>query len=242
MKLIAYPAGGVPGEIRPANRSRVWMDASDQHFAYRCLPLTMANTHGWEILCPSSFRAWWDGGTTNEAIRIEGEGAISHFGTGVLTFHTGYLFRTEPGVNLWVTGPVNSPKDGIAPLTGIIETDWAPYSFTMNWIFTRPGEWVEFQKGEPFCFFYPLARGTVEEVEPEIRELSENSDTKNLHEEWVRSRTVFVQALNLVGSEANQKKWQKNYTQGLNVSGDGAIEGHQTKLHIKEFVDKRGIR
>ena len=38
-----------------------------------------------------------------------------------------------------VQGPINRPKDGIAALPGIIETDWSPYSFTMNWMFTRPG-------------------------------------------------------------------------------------------------------
>ena len=46
-----------------------------------------------------------------EAIRIKVAGPqhlapISHFGSGVLTFHVNALFRTEPGINLWVTGPV----------------------------------------------------------------------------------------------------------------------------------------
>jgi hypothetical protein len=62
-----------------------------------------------------------------------------HFGCGVLTFRVSYLFRTPPGVNLWVKGPPNQPQDGIAPLEGIIETDWSPSTFTMNWKFTRPG-------------------------------------------------------------------------------------------------------
>jgi hypothetical protein len=42
---------------------------------------------------------------------------------------------------------LNSPKDGIAPLTGVIETDWLPYPFTMNWQMTRPGS-VRFDKDE----------------------------------------------------------------------------------------------
>ena len=62
---------------------------------------------------------------------------LSAFGEGVLTFHINGLFRTPPGWNLWVGGSPNSPKDGIYPLTGVIETDWSPYTFTMNWRFTR---------------------------------------------------------------------------------------------------------
>ena len=69
----------------------------------------------------------------------------------MLTFHPGYLFRTPPGWSMWAMGPPNHIKDGIQPLAGLVETDWLPFPFTMNWIFTRPGT-VRFEKGEPFCF------------------------------------------------------------------------------------------
>jgi Family of unknown function (DUF6065) len=94
--------------------------------------------------------------------------AVSHFGHGILTFHIPCLFRTEPGIDLLVQGPVNRPKDAIAPLSGIVETDWAPYTFTMNWQFTRPGIAVRFEKGEPFCHVWPLQRGALQTVEPEV--------------------------------------------------------------------------
>ena len=51
------------------------------------------------------------------------------------------------GWNTFVTGPMNGIKDGIAPLSGVIETDWSPYSFTMNWRFTRPGKCPECRGG-----------------------------------------------------------------------------------------------
>ena len=66
------------------------------------------------------------------------------------------LFRTEPGYDLMVQGPDQPAQGWIAPLTGIIETDWAPYTFTMNWMFTRPGQVVRFEAGEPFCHFFPV--------------------------------------------------------------------------------------
>ena len=76
----------------------------------------------------------------------------SHFSHGVLTFHPGYLFRTPPGWSMWAMGPPNHVKDGIQPLVGLVETDWLPFPFTMNWIFTRPGQGALRSKGEPFCF------------------------------------------------------------------------------------------
>ena len=73
---------------------------------------------------------------------------MSIFGQGVLPFHIQGLFRTPPQWNLWVGGSPNRFKDAIQPLTGIIETDWSPYTFTMNWRFTRPGQWISFEEGQ----------------------------------------------------------------------------------------------
>jgi hypothetical protein len=38
-----------------------------------------------------------------------------------VTFHTDYFFQTEDEWDLLATGPFNSPKQDIYPLTGIIE-------------------------------------------------------------------------------------------------------------------------
>ena len=124
MKLICYPVttGGV--DLRPAPRERDWMDTSPDGFAYRCLPLVIANGHGWEILSQARHEVVWSGGVGAEDVEVttHGDGAqraMSHFGSGVVTFDVGCVFRTEPAVDLWVTGPVNAPKDGIAPLSGV---------------------------------------------------------------------------------------------------------------------------
>jgi hypothetical protein len=240
VKLICYPTSGEPPKIRPAMTERGWMDATPQSFAYRCLPLTIANTHGWEILTPCTFAAVWSGGKELEAIRIKTAGPahlapISHFGSGVLTFHVTALFRTEPGINLWVTGPVNRPKDGIAPLSGVIETDWAPYTFTMNWLFTRPGQSVRFQEGEPFCFFFPLMRDMVESVEPEIRDLASDPDVASEHRAWSEGRAGFNRDLETPGSAASAAKWEKAYYRGLRPDGTDGSDDHRIKLRLRPF-------
>ena len=80
----------------------------------------------------------WNGGLGADALKVEFfekpkvAHAASHFGSGILTVTVGYLFRTPPGYNLYIRGPANLPKDGIAPLEGIVETDWSEATFTMN--------------------------------------------------------------------------------------------------------------
>src|SRR5438552_14789280 len=105
--LYAYEL--VPGSNMPllaATVDRAWMDETRDRFAYRCLPLNIANQAGWMMPCPVSFSAIWDGGRDLECVRIacerpEGNRWISsHFGSGVVTFSLPYLFRTPPSINL----------------------------------------------------------------------------------------------------------------------------------------------
>jgi len=241
MKLTAYVIDGHAIDIRPAPVGRDWMDNIDQRFAYRCLPLSIANAHGWEILCAVGFTAVWDGGRALDAVKVTTDAggfapAFGHFGFGVLTFHVPCLFRTEAGFDLMVSGPINRPKDAIAPLTGLIETDWSPYSFTMNWQFTRPQTAVRFEKGEPFCHIVPVRRGEVESVEPEIRSLSENAALKRQHDTWTANRNRFNVDLRKPGSEAQTEKWQKLYHRGVMPDGEAiGSADHRTRLQVKPF-------
>jgi hypothetical protein len=246
MKLIAYIVDGHQIEIRPAPVDRDWMDRTDQRFAYRCLPLNIANAYGWEILCAAGFVAVWNGNDDPKSVSVAPDAdtpapAMSHFGHGVLTFHVPCLFRTDPGFDLMVQGPINRPKDSIAPLTGIIETDWSPYSFTMNWLFTRPGFPVRFDKGEPFCHIFPVRRGDIEGVEPECRALSSDPTLKAEHDAWSGSRDRFNAELMQPGSEAEAQRWQKMYYRGVAPTSDQpASETHRTRLRLKPFETKGG--
>jgi len=248
MKLTAFKLRPDAPSIRSAPASREWMDQTGDRFAYRCLPLTIANTHGWEILCPSAFEVSWNGGRGQADLKVvplDDPGvspldfAVSHFGAGVLTFHTGYLFRTEPGYNLYVSGPVNRPKDGAAALTGIVETDWLPQPFTMNWLFTVPGGPLTFEKGEPFCQIFPVRRDFIEEVEPEIRELESDPQLKLRYEQWTESRATFNRDLQVAGSAAQDEKWQKHYSRGRHPDGDHGPSDHRTRLKLREFDEQQ---
>jgi hypothetical protein len=242
MKLIAYMIDGHQMDIRPAPVEREWMDNTGERFAYRCLPLNIANAHGWEIACPSSFSAVWNGNQDLAAINVRFDDpdaqpfAISHFGHGTLTFHVPCLFRTDPGWDLMVQGPINRPKDGIAALSGIIETDWAPYTFTMNWIFTQPEVDVYFEKGEPFCHIFPVQRGLLASIEPEMKLLSSEPELQGQYQAWNESRLKFNAELQQPGSPAQAERWQKLYYRGLSPDGTLAgIEDHSTRLRLRPF-------
>ena len=219
--LICYRLHDDAPEILPGRPDRDWMDATDQRFAYRCVPLSIANATGWEITSPRSFSATWTGGRTKEDVTLEpldGGGdlsrlAVSHFAHGILTFHVGYLFRTDPGWALWCRGAPNRAKHGIAALDGLVETDWLPFTFTMNWQFTAPGT-VRFASGEPICFVTPIPHLLIERIRPEIRVLAEAPSLKAEHEAWIASRGSFLTKLADNDPDAVKEGWQRFYVRG----------------------------
>ncbi len=221
MELECFAVTARPPEIVPGRANRAWMDKFTDRHPYRCLPLTVANTTGWEILCPMGFSAEWNGGLRAEDIKLTPdrphpdfhEFAKSHFTGGVLTFHTGYLFRTSPGWDMTAGGAPNMPKDGIAPLTGLVETDWLPFPFTMNWIFTRPGR-VRFDKGEPFCFISLIPHQAMDPVQPVQRSLNSNPELKDQYDAWTRERSAFNAKLGRADPDAVREAWQRYYFKG----------------------------
>jgi hypothetical protein len=180
-----------------------------------------------EILNATGFSAVWDGGERANAVRVEPDPgthapAVSHFGSGTLTFHIPWLFKTDSGTDLFVTGPLNRPKDDIAAVTGIIETDWSPYIFTMNWQFTRAGHGS-------------VSRWGLEAVMPEMRKLSENRSLKANIRAWSDSLNSFNEGLNDPNSDAVREKWQKSYFRGVCPSGRNGPEDHRSRLRLKPF-------
>ena len=69
MRLTAFRLSRTVPELRPATPRREWMDQTDQRYAYRCLPLTVGNQFGWEMLCPASFEALWTGGRSLASVQ-----------------------------------------------------------------------------------------------------------------------------------------------------------------------------
>lgn len=233
MKLDSYRMHESAPVIRPATLARDWMEKVEGRHAYRCLPLNMANVSGWEILCAQSFDVSWNGGDRAEDIEITAldpdprrpiaHEVLSHFRYGILTFHTGQLFRTDPGWGLWASGAPNYFKDGVQPMSGLVETDWLPYPFTMNWKFTRPCT-VRFEKDEPFCWITLMRPKDLESIAPRLLMLDDDPALKQEYDAWRTTRSAFNQSIEEGDPAALREQWQKFYMRGKTPEGKVAAE------------------
>lgn len=243
MDFLCYLHEGWNPIIRPAEPTRDWMDATPEAFAYRCLPLNIANAHGWEILTPVGFSAYWRGGATTADVIIRADAGmpaasmpVSLFGQATLTMHIQGLFRTPPGWSLFAGGSPNRAKDGIAPLAGVIETDWSPYTFTMNWRFTRRNHWIRFEAGEPICCVQPILRNALERMEPKLVPLTDNPEAARQFAAWSESRNAFQANVATKHPVAGADQWQKRYYRGLDMDDKLGAVDHLARLRLKPFV------
>jgi hypothetical protein len=245
MKLQCFAVSEFAPKLIAARQRRPWMDEIVDRHAYRCLPLNIANSHGWEVLCPVPIEIEWNGGAKVEDLTVKALRPLpgkrplehfcrSHFSAGIVTFHVDYIFRTDKDWTLLATGPFNAPKDNAAPLTGIIETDWLPYTFTMNWKVLRPGL-VRFEEDEPFCFIFPLMTKALVDCEPELLRLSDDPILSRQHEAFRDSRSEYQRQRAQAGLG---RSWQKHYFMGRHADGTPAQE-HMHRLRLAEPVDRR---
>jgi hypothetical protein len=126
---IAPVENRLPIEQAPSDRE--WMTNTDGGYAYRCLPMSYANRHGWCVRLQSDVEVIWDGGIGAESLQIicgrEQNGfrmADNGTGNGIVTFHLNAIPRTSEDWNLWVMGAPNLVVPGASPLSGIVESDW----------------------------------------------------------------------------------------------------------------------
>ncbi len=245
-ELTAYPIGPVVAEgwvVEPAPNKQEWMAQTPHQAALRCLPLLIATQAGWVIRCPAGFKVTWNGkrdaaGSLNiqwqdDPPAHHKDAVMSNFGLGIVTFKIPWLFRTSKDVCLIARGPVNYFKDNIVALEGLIETDWAPYTFTMNWKIIAPKRTVWFKKGEPICQIVPYPLKMLESVTPRFARLDDNPE---LMDEFLNFRdNRHRQQRAAVEAGTSEGHFRLDYVKGQNPDGTFAMGNHRSALKLSPF-------
>ena len=256
LTLDCYSYGDFAVPLVPGSRDCALFERN--RHAEKCLPLSIANTAGWSLLCPDGITITWNGGPSDTDLVVEFDHperwaptpdrphakpfAKSHFKTGVVTFDVGWLFRTSPGWQILAKGPPNSLKDGIVPLEGIIETEWLDYSFTMNWAMTRPGV-IRFEKDEPFCFITPIQLQPFIDCQPVEHRLEHHPELMANVRAGGVERDEFMARMRAGDAQAIKRGWMGRYMRGEQPAGSTAPrpERHYHKIRGKPLAPAQAI-
>ena len=216
-KLFLKKTHQTSPEINQSRFNRDWMDNTYNKHAYQCLPMTVANVYGWEIVMEEDLVVQWDGGNTPPVIlsgEITSSGRVQAISSiiGMISINMGWVINTEDGYNTWVTGSPNYFVDGATPLTATLPSYWWPDESQMNWKITKIGEPVTFAAGTPFCFFNIYDNSILENTEIVTSNLW---DDKELMESRVRYGELKTK-----NRYENPWTWTKGIRTGIDADGN----------------------
>lgn len=201
--------------IKQSRIKRDWMDETYNKHAYQCMPMTVANVMGWELILEEDLVVKWDGGNTPVSVISGGvqNGRQVAFPSiiGIISIGMGWSINTEEGYSTWLTGSPNYFIDGAVPLAASIPSSWWPDEVQMNWKITKINEPVIFPAGSPFCYFNIYQDQLLPSVEFQIENLW---DKKELMESRMRYSEVKMK-----NNSENPWTWTKGIKTGLD--GDG---------------------
>ncbi len=205
-----------PPLIKQSRLKRDWMDNTYNKHAYRCLPMTTANVHGWELILPQDVIVQLDAPDTIPRVlsgeMLDGRPLVMPSILNIVSFCTSWIIKTEPGYSTWISGSPNHVINGVMPLSASIPTDWWPDEFNMNWYITKVGEPIVFEKGTPFMFFNFYKNNDLLDTTFTIDGVWEKEDLmKERSEYWEAKEKNRVE---------NPWKWMNGIRTGLNEKGE----------------------
>ncbi len=176
MEVRLTRAHGNPPVLQQCRPRREWMDDTTNKHAYKCLPLTAANVHGWELQLQQDVVVQLDEGNgqiprvlRGATCLFEGEAhsyerfIVQQSIINTVSFTTGWSINPPDGHSVLFTGAPNYFIEGAAPMTALVP-GWWPDEVNMNWVITKKNTPITFPKGMPFAFFQIVEDSLLSQV------------------------------------------------------------------------------
>lgn len=182
MKITVYKNNQTRSKIEQTKVKRDWMDDTLDAHAYKCFPVSMANTIGWSISFLDDIEFIWDGisDTTPDHVTVlSGPVGVPTTvrGNATISFYSGFYFDTPENVSMLQIVPPNFFVDGATPFTTVISTSVLKEAIPIAWRITRPNTVIKIPAGMPVATFIPISLKEYQDVELEIKDkVFENMD------------------------------------------------------------------
>jgi hypothetical protein len=182
MKITVYKNNQTRSKIEQTKVKRDWMDDTLDAHAYKCFPVSMANTIGWSISFLDDIEFIWDGisDTTPDHVTVlSGPVGVPTTvrGNATISFYSGFYFDTPENVSMLQIVPPNFFVDGATPFTTVISTSVLKEAIPIAWRITRPNTVIKIPAGMPVATFIPISLKEYQNVELEIKDkVFENMD------------------------------------------------------------------
>ena len=175
MKITAYKNNSTRSKIEQTKVKRDWMDETVDGHAYKCFPVSLANTIGWSISFLDDIEFIWDGisDTTPDHVKIlkdPGNICTTQRANATVSFYSGFFFESDENTSMLQIVPPNFFVDGATPFTTIISTSVLKEAIPIAWKITRPNTVIKIPAGMPVATFIPMSLKTYQDIDLEIKD------------------------------------------------------------------------
>lgn len=175
MKVFVDKKINHPVKIEQTKIQRDWMDATNDRHAYKCFPISQANTIGWSVSFLHDIEFIWDGvsDTTDQHVKVlQDKGNVCHTkrANATISFDSGLFFKTDKQMSILSISPPNYFIDGAMAFTSIISTSFFEEAYPIAWRITRPNIPIVIPAGTPVATLIPISISNLCNIELDIND------------------------------------------------------------------------
>ena len=237
MNIKVYKHKGHPVNIEQTSLKREWMENTDGAHAYKCFPVSQANTFGWSISFTEDIEFIWDGisDTTPDHVTIlrQPDGVCStNRGNATISFYTGLFFETDKNMSIVSIVPPNYFIDGATPFTSIMSTSFYDEALPAAWKITRANEKIVIPAGTPIVTIIPISIGNLSNIEMDLHD-----------KEFTQEKANYTEKRNIAWKEITDSGGFTNfYRDAVDYEGS-SIGQHELKalrLRVNDYTESKG--
>lgn len=226
--ISVYKIPNHPVIIEQTRIKRDWMEDTDGKHAYKCFPVSFANTIGWSISFTEDIEFIWDGitdTTPNHVKIIKAPENACNLGRGnaTISFNTGLYFKTDENTSMLSIVPPNYFIDGATPFTSIMSTSFYDEAFPVAWKITRPNEIIKITAGTPVATIIPISIGALSEI-------TLNIYNKEFTQEEIYKKNEYLQEWKKI---SKQGKFTNFYRDAVDHLGNKIGQHEKKSIHLE---------
>lgn len=231
--LNAYKTGPNAFELSPLSVTRDWMDATPEKHAYRCFPVTLANTIGWTLSAKEDISFIWNGtvDTTGDHVKILNGKHLAYTGRGQATvsFNTGLIFKSEKNISLMVLPLPNYFIKDFVPMSSVISTSFYRHDFPLAIRILEENKEITIKAGDPIAVILPISLSMLKEESIVVEDFIPPLD----YFEKTRSYGDAAQEVNKTG------KFTDWYRDAVDENGNSVGQHEVKSLKLKVIDNSR---
>jgi hypothetical protein len=208
--------------IKQTRIKRDWMEETAEKHAYKCFPISLANTIGYELSLPIDVTFVWDGisDSSPEHIKIlSGEEFIQNSrANATVSFKTGIVIKSDSNISFLHMPVPNMFNDSYQTFTSIISTSFFDQEFPSAIKILKPDKAITIKANEPFATLVPISLTSMSDIELNLNDF-------DMDEKWYKDN----EERGKVAYELNKKGEWTNWYRNATDHNDVQIGEHEVK-------------